>query len=121
MQRLRLPTEKHPNPYKVGWIKSVGDIKVTERCKIPFTIGKYKDEIMFDIADMDACHILLGRPWAYDVNATHKGKENTYTFHHDGVKMVLVPLSDGYDTNVSSSTECLAKGIGSVEAKVKKK
>nr|GEV20023.1 RPM1-interacting protein 4 [Tanacetum cinerariifolium] len=82
-----------------------GDIKVTERCKIPFLIGKYKDEIMFDIADMDACHILLGRPWAYDVNATHKGKENTYTFHHDGVKMVLVPLSDGYNTNVSSSAE----------------
>lgn len=121
VQRLRLPTEKHPNPYKVGWIKSVGDIKVTERCKIPFTIGKYKDEIMFDIADMDACHILLGRPWAYDVNATHKGKENTYTFHHDGVKMVLVPLTDGYITNVSSSAECLEKGIGSVEAKVKKK
>ena len=80
VQRLRLPTEKHPNPYKVGWIKSVGDIKVTERCKIPFMIGKYKDEIMFDIADMDVCHILLGRPWAYNVNATHKGKENTYTF-----------------------------------------
>nr|GEU83743.1 hypothetical protein CTI12_AA197270 [Tanacetum cinerariifolium] len=57
----------------------------------------------------------------YDVNATHKGKEDTYTFHHDGVKMVLVPLSDGYSTNVSSSAKCLAKGTGSVEAKVKKK
>ncbi|GJY37183.1 RPM1-interacting protein 4 [Tanacetum coccineum] len=121
VQRLRLRTEKHPNPYKVGWIKSVGDIKVTERCKIPFKIGKYKDEIMFDITDMDACHNLLGRPWVYDVNATHKGKENTYTFHHDGVKMVLVPLSDGYNTNVSSSAECSAKGTGSVEDKVKKK
>ncbi|GJV32336.1 RPM1-interacting protein 4 [Tanacetum coccineum] len=61
------------------------------------------------------------RPWAYNVNATHKGKENTYTFHHDGVKMVLMPLSDGYNTNVSSSAECLAKGTRSVEAKVKKK
>ncbi|PWA50110.1 hypothetical protein CTI12_AA477680 [Artemisia annua] len=35
--------------------------------------------------------------------------------------MVLVPLSDGYITNVSSSVECLAKGTRSVEAKVKKK
>nr|GEX48000.1 hypothetical protein [Tanacetum cinerariifolium] len=121
VQRLRLPMEKHPNPYKVDWIKSVGYIKVTERCKIPFMIGKYKDEIIFNIADMDACHILLGRLWVYDVNATHKGKENTCTFHHDGVKMVLVPLSDGYNTNVSSSAECLAKETGSVEAKVKKK
>nr|GEX72651.1 hypothetical protein CTI12_AA263670 [Tanacetum cinerariifolium] len=62
VQRLRLPMEKHPNPYKVGCIKLVSDIKVTERCKIPFMIGKYKDEIVFDIVDMDACHILLRRP-----------------------------------------------------------
>nr|GEU99010.1 hypothetical protein [Tanacetum cinerariifolium] len=82
-------------PTRTNWLdKSVGDITVIERCKIPFMINKYKDEIMFDTSDMDACHILLGRSWAYDVNATHKGKENTYTFHHDGVKMVLVPLSD---------------------------
>ncbi|GKE87774.1 hypothetical protein Tco_1565249, partial [Tanacetum coccineum] len=63
--------------------------------------------------------VIQRRPWVYDVNATHKGKENTYTFHHDGVKMVLVPLSNGYNTNVSSSSECLAKRIGSVEAKKK--
>lgn len=62
IQRLKLTTEKHLNPYKIGWIKSVGDIKVTERCKIPFAIGKYKDEIMCDIVDIDACHLLLGRP-----------------------------------------------------------
>nr|GEX20008.1 zf-CCHC domain-containing protein [Tanacetum cinerariifolium] len=44
-------------------------------------------------------------------------EKNTYTFHHDGVKMVLVSLSDGYNTNVSSSAECSVKGTGSVEAK----
>ncbi|GJS61835.1 transposon ty3-I gag-pol polyprotein [Tanacetum coccineum] len=44
--------------------------------------------------DMDACHILLGRPWEYDVNAIYKGKENNYSFIINGVMKVLVPLID---------------------------
>ncbi|GKA13938.1 transposon ty3-I gag-pol polyprotein [Tanacetum coccineum] len=104
VQRLKIPTEKHPNPYRIGWIKSVGEIKVTERCKIPFEIGKYKDEVTCDIVDMDACHILLGRPWEYDVNAIHKGKENTYSFIINGVKKVLVPLIDKNKSKDSEAT-----------------
>ncbi|GJU03260.1 transposon ty3-I gag-pol polyprotein [Tanacetum coccineum] len=65
VQRLKIPIEKHPNPYRIGWIKSVGEIKL---------IGSY--------------HILLGRPWEYDVNAIHKGKENTYSFIINGVKKI---------------------------------
>lgn len=63
VHRLKLHTTKHPNPYKIRWIKLVGDIRVTEQCKIPFYIGKYKDEVTFDIVDMDDCHILLGWFW----------------------------------------------------------
>ncbi|GJU05780.1 hypothetical protein Tco_1122210 [Tanacetum coccineum] len=50
--------------------------------------------VLFDIVDMDACHVLLGRPWQSDLNVVHIGKENTYTFSKDGHKLTLCPYSD---------------------------
>ncbi|XP_058180117.1 uncharacterized protein LOC131298658 [Rhododendron vialii] len=43
---------------------------------------------------MDACHLLLGRPWQYDRNALHKGKKNTYSFMFGSTKIVLVPCKE---------------------------
>ena len=66
---LNLPIEKHPNPYTIGWIKTAEKIEVNERCKVPFFIGKYQDEVYCDVVDMDACQLLSGRPWQYDLDA----------------------------------------------------
>ena len=62
MERLQLETKNHPNPYVIGWIKEVGGIRMHERCNVSFSIGKYNDEVYCDVVDMDACHILFGRP-----------------------------------------------------------
>ena len=59
---LRLPVKKHPNPYTIGWIKAAEKIEVKKRCKVPFSIGKYQDEVYCDVVDMDACQLLFGRP-----------------------------------------------------------
>ena len=41
------------------------------------SIGKtYRDIIVYDVINMDDCHILLGRPWQYDVDSTYKIQEN---------------------------------------------
>lgn len=62
-------------------------------CKVSVSIGKrYSDTVTCDVVDMDATHILLSRPWQYNVNATHHGKLNTYVFQGEGRKIALLPL-----------------------------
>ena len=64
IQKLRLATEKHPNPYKLSWLKRGNEVTVSKRCLVSFSIGlKYKDNAWCDVVVMDACHLLLGRPW----------------------------------------------------------
>ncbi|KAG5531974.1 hypothetical protein RHGRI_026552 [Rhododendron griersonianum] len=76
VNKLQLRTKPHPSPYKIGCIKRGAEIKVTEVCCIPLSIGKsYRDAITCDVVDMDACHVLLGRPWQYDVDIVHKGRD----------------------------------------------
>ena len=63
-----------------------------ECCKVPFSIGKYFDEVYCDIVDMDACNLLYGRPWKFDVDATHSGRKNTYQLVKEGVRYTLLPM-----------------------------
>jgi len=46
---------------------------------------------------MDACHLLLGRPWQYNCQAIHDGFKNTYSFIKDDIKIVLTPLRHNDD------------------------
>jgi hypothetical protein len=93
VEKLNLKTEPHSHPYKLQWLKKGNDIQVTKKCLIQFSIGKnYKDEVLCDVVPMDACHILLGRPWQYDKRAFHDGFKNTYSFEKNGTKITLAPL-----------------------------
>ena len=63
VKKLGLRTEPHPNPYHMSWNTDEIDVKVTNSCLVKFSIGgKYFYEILCDVVDMDACHLLLGRP-----------------------------------------------------------
>ena len=59
---------------------------------VSISIGStYKDKIWCDVVEMDACHILLGRPWQFDRAVQHDGQKNTYSFVINNVKVVLYP------------------------------
>jgi hypothetical protein len=42
---------------------------------------------------MQACHILLGRPWQFDKDFMHHGRLNQYSFLHHDKKIVLHSMS----------------------------
>ncbi|XP_074297148.1 uncharacterized protein LOC141627833 [Silene latifolia] len=72
VNKLSLPTQEQPNPYKLRWLNKGSEVRVDKQCIVPFSIGKvYKDEVLCDVVPMDACHLLLGRPWEFDRNTTH--------------------------------------------------
>jgi hypothetical protein len=85
VMKLGLKTEKHPSPYKIDWIKQGTKIQVSERCRFTFSISKhYSDLMLCDVVKRDACHIIIGRPWQFDVDAQHKGRDNIYIIFWDG-------------------------------------
>nr|XP_043611716.1 uncharacterized protein LOC122583367 [Erigeron canadensis] len=74
VKKLALKTENHPKPYKLQWLKKGGE-----------------DDVWCDVVPMDACHLLLGRPWEYDCDVEHIGRKNTYSFLFNNVKITLLP------------------------------
>ncbi|XP_019059507.1 PREDICTED: uncharacterized protein LOC109117175 [Tarenaya hassleriana] len=93
VKKLGLETEKHPHPYKLQWLNNQGELKVNERVKISFSIGRYQDEVMCDVVPMQAGYILLGRPWQFDQEVKHDGRTNHYSFMFNKRKISLAPLS----------------------------
>ncbi|GJY79710.1 reverse transcriptase domain-containing protein [Tanacetum coccineum] len=80
------------------WLKKGGKVTVSKHVHVPFSVGNtYKDNVWCDVVPMDACHLMLGRPWEYDRDITHNGRTNTYSFLFGGEFSDVFPdeLPDG--------------------------
>ena len=65
---------------------------MNEQCQVKLQLGNYRDEVRFDIIEMDACHILLGRPWKFVKEEVHEGKRNIYYFEMNGKRHIIHPF-----------------------------
>ncbi|KAL5835139.1 hypothetical protein ACOSQ4_014636 [Xanthoceras sorbifolium] len=81
VERLNLPQQPHPTPYRVSWINDVNTVPVKYRCLVKFSLGtNYVDEVWCDVLPITVCHLLLGRPWLYDRRVVYDGFKNSYSF-----------------------------------------
>jgi len=92
-EKLGLKLLQHPHPYHVQWLSECGELKITHMVKVQFKIGDYINTVECDIMPMKVCHLLLGRPWQYDLSAQHCGRTNQYTIKWKGKDLVLRPMT----------------------------
>ncbi|XP_051127619.1 uncharacterized protein LOC127249069 [Andrographis paniculata] len=93
VRKLNLLTTPHPKPFKLQWVSNCGELNVNKQVTVSIKINNYKDEVVCDVLPMQACHVLLGRPWQFDSKAHHDGYLNRYSFEFGSRKICLKPLS----------------------------
>ncbi|KAH9649283.1 hypothetical protein KPL70_025926 [Citrus sinensis] len=93
VEKLGLPTLKHPQSYKLRWLNDSGEVKVNKQVLVIFRIGNYEDKVHCDVVPMQAGHLLLGQPWQFDRRVKHDGFTNKYSFVFNQRNITLVPLT----------------------------
>ncbi|KAH0653052.1 hypothetical protein KY289_030730 [Solanum tuberosum] len=116
VDKLGIACMKRSTPYRLQWLNDCGEVKVNKQCMISFNVGRYEDEIICDVVPMQACHVLLGRPWQYDRDTTHHGRKNRYSLLHNGKKYTLAPLSP---SQVFEDQKRLRETMGKQKGEVK--
>lgn len=108
VEKLQLPTMRRPKPCYLQWLTNTRDLKITKQVHISFAIGKYEDEVICDVAPMQACHIILGRPWQFDRKVIYDGYKNTYSFTWNKRSFILTHLSSiqAYNDQLRIDEEC---------------
>jgi hypothetical protein len=88
MAKIGLMTRLDTNPYYIQWLNNSGKAKITHTAHVQFSIGTYHDYVDCDVVPMQACSLLLGRPWEFDTDAIHHGRSNKYTLVHNRKKLL---------------------------------
>jgi hypothetical protein len=103
----------HIHPYYIQWPNNSGKAKVTHIARVHFSISTYHHYADCDVIPMQACSLLLGHPWEFNIDVIHHGRTNKYTLMHKGKKITLLPLTPNeivqYDRVIAETAKCESK------------
>jgi hypothetical protein len=64
----------HSQPYTIGWLRQGRDLCINQQCRLPYNIKPFKDEVLCDIAPLEVCDVLLGKPYLWKRHIVYESK-----------------------------------------------
>lgn len=87
---MGLEVRDHTNPYPLGWINKDAKLKVTNQCKIRFSISvDFIDEVYLDVLPLYLCGVVFGSPYMYMRGAIFMRGANQYRLIKDGKSFTI--------------------------------
>ena len=74
IKRMDLPMTPHPHPYTISWIQQGRDLQVSQQCRLPYDIKPFKDEVLCDIAPLEVCDVVLGKPYLWKWHVVYESR-----------------------------------------------
>ncbi|GFZ15653.1 hypothetical protein Acr_25g0000620 [Actinidia rufa] len=116
VSRLGLKPVPHPSSYHVSWVDT-SSISIKQKCLVPIQILSYNDEIWCDVVPMDVGHIILGRPWLFDMDVTIYGRSNSCSFLFENKRIKLNPLQPKPASKQKKENPTNGKGLNIISPK----
>ena len=77
VKQLNLPTTPHLHPYNIGWLRQGRDLRFIQQCRLPYGIKPFKDEVLCDIAPLEICDVLLGKPYLWKRHVVYESRPHS--------------------------------------------
>jgi hypothetical protein len=74
VKQLGLSTTPDPQPYSIRWLRQGRDLRVSQQCRLSYSIQPIKDEVLCDVASLDVCDVLLGHPYMWKCHAIYESR-----------------------------------------------